>query len=113
MLAKHLKKVDHNPHPISIHTAKVKLTCNAILVPSELKHHLSHLYTTPSSFSDASAGDFFQNINLPFLPSYFNTMPFSEITSEEIIAAIKSLKSSKCASPDGYTPLFFKKIVTF
>ena len=78
-------------------------------INSTFKQYYSDLYTSECDKNFPQIDSFFDNLTFPSIQSEHNSFLGGNISSGEILDAIKSLKSNKTPGPDGFTSDFYKK----
>ncbi|KAM9323842.1 protocadherin-20-like [Gastrophryne carolinensis] len=70
---------------------------------------LSALYSAPVNTNTAKLEEFFEHIELPNIEQQYVDRMEAPVTSNKVLLAIKSLKTSKTPGPDGFSGLYYKK----
>ncbi|KAM7402819.1 hypothetical protein PAMP_018030 [Pampus punctatissimus] len=71
-------------------------------------NYYSHLYTSESLKDKSLLDSFFQNLEVPQLKPELVTKIEEDISTVELVAAIKSMQNGKSPGPDGFPSEFFK-----
>lgn len=109
LLAKRLRKQQSqntiykikNPHTNS-------LTHNPEEIENIFKTFYENLYTQPPSASEEEKRNFLQHLDLPSIGTNQNDTLTAEISKEEIIKAINTLKNNKSPGSDGFPAEWYK-----
>lgn len=71
-------------------------------------NYYSHLYTSESPKEKPILDSFFQNLEVPQLAPELVTKLEEDVSTEELVTAIKSMQNGKSPGPDGFPSEFFK-----
>ena len=109
LLARRLTPRPFNPALPKLRLKNGQLTQNPHKILQEFAAFYSKLYESPGDFSRTQAEAFLGDLSIPKLSSDHVELMEAEFTTEEVVAAIKSLNPSKSPGPDGFSGHYYRK----
>lgn len=110
LLARRLNPRVYSPALPRLRLRNGKVTQNPERILEEFAEFYSTLYGKPKQFNLDQATEFFQDISLPTLSPDQKALMDGEITSPEILRAIKSIHPFKAPGPDGLPGQYYQKL---
>uniref|UniRef100_A0A803K7H0 Reverse transcriptase domain-containing protein n=1 Tax=Xenopus tropicalis TaxID=8364 RepID=A0A803K7H0_XENTR len=113
LLSQKLRKAQGFKQISHINNSKGVKLVNPEDIIQEFHNFYSSLYDSPSLTSREKRDAFLETIPLPKLTQNERSLLNNPITEEEVITAIKTLKSSSSPGPDGLPASYYKKFKEF